>query len=303
MEHVQIHEHPALREPVLIATFAGWNDAAEVATSSARFLVRQWAGRRFASIDAEEFYVFTETRPHVRIVGGSQRRITWPANDFYYARPSGGSRDCIVLVGVEPQLKWRTFTKAILGIAREFGVGLLVTLGGLLADVPHTRPPRLTGSATSPEMQERLRGLHLRGSRYEGPTGILGVLGAAAREEGLPSVSIWGNVPHYISSTVNPRVSAAMLRQIGSLLGLTLDLDDLERQADSFDSQVSQAIAQNPEVAEYVRRLESQEGGDGEAGRAAERPAPPDLPSSDALIKELEDFLKRGQTDGGDEKG
>ena len=126
-------------------------------------------------------------------------------------------------------------------------------------------------------------------------------LGATAREEGLPSVSIWGNVPHYISSTLNPRVSVAMLRQVANLLDLTLDLDDLERQADSFDSQVSQAIAQNPEVAEYVRRLESQEGGDGDAGRAPERPTPPDLPSSDALIKELEDFLKRGQTGEGGE--
>lgn len=301
-QYVRYYERPELRDPVLIAAFAGWNDAAEVATSAARFLVRQWAGRRFASVDAEEFYVFTETRPHVQVVGRSQRRINWPANDFYYVHPSDGERDLIVLIGVEPQLKWATFARATLGVARDLGATLLLTLGGLLADVPHTRPPRLTGSATSPQLQTRMRELRVRGSRYEGPTGILGVLGAAAQDAGLPSASIWGNVPHYISATANPRVSLAILRQVARLLDLTLDLDDLARRADAFDEQVSQAIAQNPEVAEYVRRLEQREPG-GAINQQEEKPAPPsDLPSSDALIKELEDFLKRQQSDPGKEE-
>lgn len=303
MEHVHSYEHPALREPVLIAAFAGWNDAAEVATSSVRLIVRQLAGRRFAAIDPEEFYVFTETRPQVRIVGGSQRRIDWPANDFYYVRPPGGSRDCVLLLGIEPQLRWKTFSKAVLGVAREAGVGLLVTLGGLLADVPHTLPPHLTGSATSADLQKRLRGLHSRGSRYEGPTGILGVLSAAARDEGLPTASIWGNVPHYISATANPRVCSAILRELGNLLDLSLDLTDLERQADLFDAQVSQAIAQNPEVAAYVRQLEQRERDRDRPSDEEGAPSPrPELPSSETLIKELEDFLKRRRTDEGQEK-
>lgn len=301
MEHVEIYERPVLREPVLIASFAGWNDAAEVATSSARLLVRQLGGRRLAAIDAEEFYVFTETRPRVRIVRGATRRIDWPANEFFAVKVPDSPRDLLALIGVEPQLHWKTFTRAIVEVAREFGVGLVVSLGGLLADAPHTRPARLTGSATTPELQERLRSLRVGGSRYEGPTGILGVLGAAIRTEGLPSVSIWGNVPHYISTSSNPRVSLAMLRQVAQLLDLSLDLSSLERQADAFDSQVDQAVAQNAEIQEYVRQLEQRDEGDAEGRGEEERTPPPELPSSDVLIRELEDFLKRRQADEGDE--
>ena len=291
MEHVQIYERPSLREPTLIVAFGGWNDAAEVATTAARQVVRQLEGRRFAAIDAEEFYVFTETRPHVKIVGANQRQIDWPANEFFAVENPTGERDFVVLAGVEPQLRWKTFTTAILGICEEVGVRSSVGRGGLLADVPHTLPPKLTGSATDPELHRRLRGLRVGGSRYEGPTGILGVLSAAARERGLETASIWGNVPHYISSTFNPRVALSILRQLAQLLDLPLSFGDLERQADTFDAEVSEVVSHNPEVAEYVRQLEQRQGR--RRRRSSESAQPGELPSGEQLIQDVEAFLKQ----------
>ena len=291
MEHVRIDERPTLRDPVLIVAFAGWNDAAEVATTAARLVARQLDGRRFATLDAEDFYVFTETRPTVKIVGGNQRRIDWPENEFFAVENPSGDRDLIVVVGVEPQLRWRTFTKEILDVCEGLGVRLMVSLGGLLADVAHTLPPKFTGSATDPDLHRRLRGLQVTGSRYEGPTGILGVLTAAARERGIASASIWGNVPHYISSTFNPRVALGLLRQVSQLLDIPLDFGDLERQAETFDAEVSEVISSNPEVADYVRQLEQRQGR--RRRRGAEPPQQTELPSSEQLIQELEAFLKR----------
>ena len=291
MEHVQIDENPTLREPVLIVAFAGWNDAAEVATTAARLVARQLDGRRFATLDAEDFYVFTETRPTVKIVGGTQRHIDWPTNEFFAVENPSGDRDYLVLVGVEPQLRWRTFTKEILDLCERLGVKLMVGLGGLLADVPHTLPPKFTGSATDPELHRRLRGLQITGSRYEGPTGILGVLTASARERGIESASIWGNVPHYISSTFNPRVALGLLRQLSQLLDIPISFADLEGQADTFDAEVSEVVSHNPEVADYVRQLEQRQGR--RRRRAAEAQPPTELPSGEQLIQDVEAFLKR----------
>ncbi len=290
MEYVRIDERPTLREPVLIVAFAGWNDAAEVATTAARLVARQLGGRRFATLDAEDFYVFTETRPTVKIVGGNTRHIDWPTNEFFAVDNPSGNRDFLVLVGVEPQLRWRTFTKEILDLCEGLGVKLIVGLGGLLADVPHTLPPKFTGSATDPELHRRIRGLQISGSRYEGPTGILGVLTATARERGMESASIWGNVPHYISSTFNPRVALGLLRQLSQLLDIQMSFSDLERQADTFDAEVTEVVSHNPEVADYVRQLEQRQGR--RRRRAAEIP-PTELPSGEQLIQDVEAFLKR----------
>ncbi len=294
MEHVQIDERPTLRDPVLIVAFAGWNDAAEVATTAARHVARQLDGRRFATLDAEDFYDFTETRPTVKIVGGSQRQIDWPQNEFFAVENPSGDRDYLVLVGVEPQLRWRTFTKEVLDLCQGLGVKMIVSLGGLLADVPHTLPPKFTGSSTDPELHRRLRGLQITGSRYEGPTGILGVLTATARERGMSSASIWGNVPHYISSTFNPRVALGLLRQLSQLLDIPISFDELERQAETFDAEVSEVVSHNPEVADYVRQLEQRQGR--RRRRSPELPQPgqpPELPSGEQLIQDVEAFLKR----------
>ena len=206
MDHLFELYRPDLRNPVVLTAFAGWNDAAEVATGALRYLMRQWNAEPCAEIDPEDFFVFTETRPQVRIVDNGQRRISWPQNHFYHARPPGSDRDVLFLVGTEPQLKWRTFTGLILDYVVAHRSRLLISLGGLLAEVLHNRPAVLTGSVADPELTRRASRLGLHRSRYEGPTGIVGVLGTACRDRGIASGSIWGNVPHYISSISNPPV-------------------------------------------------------------------------------------------------
>jgi len=295
MELLRVHERPELRTPTLITAFYGWNDANEVATQAARFLVRSWDAIRFADIDPEEFFVFSEQRPNVRIVEGSQRQIDWPVNEFYYRRGGEGRRDCVVLVGTEPNLRWKTYVEILMSQIEALGVNQVVTLGGLLADVPHSRPPRLTGSATDPRLVERLGRLNVRSSRYEGPTGIVGVFGQSCKAKGIAQLSLWGNVPHYIRSTPNPRVTVAMLRRLDALLDLDVDLGDLEEQAVRFDAEVAEAITRDPEAQSYVRKLEER---DDRGGDFEDLPSPlggsgPELPSGEEVVRELEEFLRR----------
>ncbi|MHB9091277.1 MAG: PAC2 family protein [Chloroflexota bacterium] len=281
----------------MIAAFAGWNDASEVATFSARFLTQQWEARKIAEIDPEDFYNFTETRPNVRIAGRFQRRIDWPANEFFAHVDTAGRRDFVVLLGVEPQLKWRTFADAVVTYAHELGVTTLVALGGLVADVPHTLPVKLSGTSNSARMSQRLRAAGIQPTRYEGPTGIVGLLSAAFANEGLHTASIWGSVPDYLSASPNIKVAGTILDRLDTLLNLHVDLSDLKLVENQFDRQVTEALAENPEVQAYVQELEER----ARSGREADEPEPRSngepLPSSDVLIRELEDFLRRG--DGG----
>ena len=296
MEHVRVYEAPRLRDGVLIAAFAGWNDAAGVATWAVRFLVEQWGAVKCAEIDPEEFFVFTETRPQVKLVEGSYRRIVWPANEFFYHRSPSMPRDYLVLLGIEPHLRWKTFAQAALGFARECGVEMVISLGGLLADVAHTLPVRISGTASDSRLAGQLRLLRVELSRYEGPTGIIGVLNATCRDEGIPAASLWGGVPHYIAATPNPKVSLGLLDTLDRLLGLGLDLTGLERLVPAFETQVNEAVAQNPQVAAYVRQLEEREKKDEEEATAE----PPELPSGEAIVKELEEFLRRRRKNGGE---
>lgn len=288
-EYFSFFEPPELEESVLIAAFAGWPDAAEVATTAARFLVRHWSARRFASIDPEHFYVFTVVRPVVRQVGPFRREVQWPANDFYAARQALPGQDVVVLVGVEPNLRWKAFAEAVLHVVRVCNVRFVLTLGGLLADVPHTGPVRLTGTANSPQLLERLESVGVRRSRYEGPTGIHSVLHEALTRNRLPAASIWGNVPHYLATASNPKVVLGILTAVRSFLGTELNLWELEIAAQRFVRQVDEAVAQNPEMAAYVRALEEKEG----IIPSPEPEEPPgELPSKEALLKDLEEFLR-----------
>ncbi|HEY8491878.1 MAG TPA: PAC2 family protein [Dehalococcoidia bacterium] len=291
MDPLQVDEIPRLRNPVLVAAFAGWNDAAESATSAVQLLLRTWSARRFASIDPEEFYSFTDTRPQIRLVDGAQRSLEWPSNVFYYHQ-AGPSlpRDVLLLLGVEPNLRWRAFTGLILDVVRRAGASLVVTLGALLADAPHTRPVRVTGFATDPELARRINREGVTRSRYEGPTGIVGVLHDALRREGIASASLWAGVPHYVSASPNPRATAALLRRLGAVLGLDLDLSALDAQGREFDAQVNAALAESPDLAEYVRTLERRADEEGEEAQ--------DLPSGEALFQELEEFLRRRRDEG-----
>ena len=214
---LRIHERPAtLERPVLIGAFRGWNDGGQAATLAAGYLARLWGARKFADIDPELFVDFQATRPMVSLEDGQTRKIEWPENTFYRARIPEANRDAILLVGVEPNYRWRTFTEIITELASDLGVELAVTLGALVADVPHTRPAPVTGAATDPQLVDEL-GLQL--SRYEGPTGIVGVLLDSCRHAGIPSVSLWAAVPHYVQLAPSPPAAKALCERLAGVLG------------------------------------------------------------------------------------
>ena len=258
MDVLTFNDAPELRDPVLVVAFYGWNDAAEAATDAVRYLRRlsiRAGGTRstVASIDPEEFFVFTEQRPTVSITEGETRKITWPVTDFTVARQEGGERDLILGIGTEPHLKWKSFAAQLMAVARHFGAGELLTLGALLADTPHTRPVPVSGGASDPERAKRLG---FERSRYEGPTGILGTLSDACRREGLEHISLWASVPHYISGGKNPKATHALLTRLDQVYDLRLDLSDLERRGRRYETQVTEALKGNPDVQEYVTDLE-----------------------------------------------
>ncbi len=291
MNPLIIDRLPALRQPVCILAFAGWNDAGEAATSAARFLCARLNAEKFASLDPEEFYNFAELRPRVRLNKEQQREITWPANEFFYTQEPRLVQDLIIGVGIEPHLKWRTYIDAILDLARQCQVSTVMTIGALLAEVVYSRPVRITGSSTDPELTARF---HLSTSRYEGPTGIVGILNDACRRMGLPAISLWANVPHYLSNTPNPKGMHALIRRVLSVLDCPLDLRDVEGAVRDFEAKVAEVIANNPAVAAYVRQLEEQEPEEPEETSPRRQP---DLPSGEELVQELEQFLRRQRRD------
>ncbi len=286
MQHVHWQDRPVLRRPVLVAAFEGWNDAADAASSAARYLRDRWSARPFASIDPEEFYDFTTTRPQVRLVEGITRRIEWPETELSYAALPGTSRDVVVLLGHEPQLKWRTFTEQVVGLAKELGVELVVILGALLADVPHTRPVRVTGTAADGDLVRRLG---LGRSSYEGPTGIVGVLHDAFSRANLPSASLWAAVPHYVASTPSPKASLALVERATNLLSARVATADLELAVADYERQVSEVVAADEDVIAYVRRLEVSADDDDVADM--------ETVTGDALADELERYLREQDGD------
>jgi len=296
MSHLRMEEQPSLRSPVLIAAFAGWNDAAQAASSSILYLMNGWSARSFASINPEEFYDFTEVRPVIRLGPGSQRELEWPTNTFYYHIDHTLSQDVALLLGIEPHLKWRTFTEAVLEVVRQCGVTTLVTLGALLADAVHTRPVPLSGYSMDRDLSVRLGSMRIAGTRYQGPTGIVGTLHDACRRNGLSAASLWASVPYYLGTTPNPKASHALLSAASELLDLHVDLAPLEEQVRAFEKQVGEAVSSNPDVAAHIHELEARVdaalAGGSEAAEAGE------LPASDLIIKDLEDFLRHQRQDG-----
>jgi predicted ATP-grasp superfamily ATP-dependent carboligase len=288
MTELRMLQQPTLVRPVLIASFRGWNDGAQGATLAGGYLAKTWEAERFADIDPEGFFDFQTTRPHVSLVDGFTRRIQWPETVFYHAHIDGLDRDAVLLLGVEPSMRWRTFTGLITGLAKELGIELVVSLGSLLADVPHSRPAPVTGSASDPELVERLG---LQASRYEGPTGIVGVLHDACRRAGIPSVSLWAAVPHYVSLTPSPRAALALCERLGELLGTDINTGELSQAVDGYVEQVSEAVAADAETAAYVEELEQR----------ADAIDPEELPSGDALAAELTRFLRQREQQNGDD--
>jgi len=302
-QYLTLHEEPAqLRRPIIIMAFSGWNDAAESATTAARYLSQIWSSRPFARIDPEDFYHFGLSRPYVRFKPGSrtEREIVWPATEFSLAQPSELERDIVVGVAIEPHLKWRTYCAEVLDLARRSRASLVLTLGALLAEVAHTRPIKLSGSSYDPELSARLG---LRPTRYEGPTGIVGVLNVLCRDAGVPTASLWANVPHYVSGIENPRAALALVRRVLTLLNAEADLTDLREAAEQFDQNLGSIVAQNAKIQEYVSKLERKNPDEDDEPVAPEEPeasevadareGKDELPPSADLVAEIEQFLRQ----------
>src|SRR3954467_2026471 len=253
MAELNVDRRPSLERPVLIAAFRGGNDGGEGASLAAGYLAKRWDARRFAEVDSEGFYDFQATRPHVRLEDGYTRRIDWPETVFYHARPDGMNRDAVLLLGIEPNLRWRTFSGLVVDFAQELGVELVVTLGALLADVPHTREAPVTGSASDASMVEQLG---LQAWRYGGPTGLVGVVHDACKQANIASASLWAAVPHYVSLAPSPKAAGALCVRLAELLGTDIDTEELDEAAESYVSQVSEAISADEETAAYVEELE-----------------------------------------------
>ena len=286
-EELRISSRPSLERPTLIAAFRGWNDGGQGASLAAGYLAKLWGAERFAEVDPENFFDFQATRPHVTLEEGVTRRLDWPATVFYHGRPPGLDHDVVLLLGIEPNLRWRTFTDIVAGYAKELRTELVVTLGALLADVPHTRSCPVTGTASDEQLVERLG---LSASRYEGPTGVVGVLHDACRRLDLPSVSLWAAVPHYVSLTPSPRAALALCERLGDLLGTRIDTEELEEASAAYVDQVSEAVSSDPDTATYVEELEAR----------ADEISEENVPSGEALAAELTRFLRDRDRENGE---
>jgi proteasome assembly chaperone (PAC2) family protein len=317
MEHVRVSELPATEHATLIAAFNGWNDAADAATWAIKFLVNQWDANSFAEIDGEEFFDFTQTRPTIRVNRGMLRRVSWPANRFYIAQthtlapPQAETQetesqqsagDVILLLGDEPHLRWRTFAREVLDVARLCHVEDIVILGALVAEVPHTAPVQIVGAATTDDYLKRMEHCGIERTRYSGPTGIVAVLQDMARTQAIPTISLWGTAPHYVSATPNLPVSEALLRKLDQFKGFQLQLKELSRAAQRFTQRVSSLVAEDPTASAYVQDLEAR-------GTPAEQPDEPvipfdasgihkipkdgELPTGEQAIEGAEQWLRR----------
>lgn len=283
--YVNLEWRPELERPVLIAGFTGWNDAAEAASLAVSTIGEASEAKQFGSFDGEEFFDYQTVRPQIKLVEGVTRTIEWPENDLSATGRSVaalGGRGAILLSGPEPNFRWRAFSQAVVDLARDLDVRLVITLGALLADVPHSRPVSVAANAQDPSLVENLG---LSASRYEGPTGITGVLHRYCAGKGLPSVSFWASVPHYLPSVPSAPAALALLQTFSNLLGGSFDTAHLERTSEDYQRQVSAAVAQDPDLTAYVRTLEERYDTQAQSGIR-------NLPSGDELARELERFLR-----------
>jgi proteasome assembly chaperone (PAC2) family protein len=284
-------ERPELRAPVMVCAFKGWNDAGEAATAALSYISGSFDTRDVAEIDPEEYYDFTAVRPTVRLTEGDVRRIEWPENRIAVAPVQGADGDLVLFNGVEPSLRWRRFTDEVIGVARELGVSTVITLGALLADVPHSRPVAITGITSDEALIERLG---FEPPSYEGPTGIVGVLQRACADAGVPAVSLWASVPHYVAASPNPKVALALVRAFEGATTLAVDGAELEEAAEDYERQVTAAVASDPEVKAFVERLET-------AMDEVNAENPPDegqLPSADTIASDFQRFLRQRGPEG-----
>jgi proteasome assembly chaperone (PAC2) family protein len=275
---------PELRSPLLVYSFKGWNDAGESASAAVGLLISNLEARLVAEIDPEDFFDFTAVRPTIRLTEGMSRVLEWPSTSIHVAQIPGAERDLVLMQGSEPSLRWRTFGETVVEAARALGVEMVVALGALLADVPHTRPTHITGLASTEDLVDRLG---LGGSNYEGPTGIVGVLHGACAAAKIPAVSLWASVPHYVAAaTPNPKAALELVRRVEGIAGVAVDAGELEEAAVEYERQVNAAVASDPDVKAFVERLEA------EADEIPDE-SPGRLPSGDTIARDFQRFLRQ----------
>jgi predicted ATP-grasp superfamily ATP-dependent carboligase len=272
-----------LRAPALVCAFQGWNDAGDAASSAVSFLASSLHASRFARVESEEFFDFQANRPCIRFTDAGKREIEWPGVEVFEALAPKAPRDLVLVQGIEPSMRWRAFCTQLIDLAEALGVQLVVSLGALLGDIPHTRPVALTGHASDPSLVERLE---MHSSSYEGPTGIVGVLHTACVEAGLPSASLWASVPHYVAAATNPKAALALLRSAERLVGVSVDVSKLESAAADYERQVGLAVQSDPDIQAFVERLER-------AAESEQEASPSDVPSGDVLAREFQRFLRQ----------
>lgn len=274
---------PQLRDPILVCTFQGWNDAAGAASTALGAVAASFDTELIADVDPEDYFDFQVTRPTIELTEGQTTRIEWPQNQLFAVRIPEADRDLILLDGTEPNLRWRTFSETIATAADTLGVEMVITMGALVAEVSHTLPVPITGLASDEEL---VADLELQRSSYEGPTGIVGVLHDCCRQLGMTSASLWAAVPHYVAAIPNPKAALALVRRLEGLTGIAVDAGELEVETASYEEQIGRAIAANPEIADLVERIEAQQveqlGADTD-----------DLPSADTIAREFQNFLQR----------
>jgi proteasome assembly chaperone (PAC2) family protein len=273
----------------MVAAFKGWNDAGESASAALGFLLEQFDGEQIAHIDPEEFYDFTAVRPNVTLSDGLSREIEWPENSIHAARVPGAERDLVIVQGVEPSLRWKSFCSLVIEAGRELGVEMVITLGALLADVPHTRPVPITGLASDEDLVQRLG---YERSTYEGPTGIVGVLHHACAEQQMPSASLWASVPHYVAAAPNPKAALSLIRSFEGVAKIAIDATALEESSEDYERQVNAAVATDPDVKAFVERLEQT------LDETQEDIEPERLPSADSIARDFQRFLKQRGPEG-----
>jgi proteasome assembly chaperone (PAC2) family protein len=275
-------EWPSLTNPVLVAAFEGWNDAGDAASGAVEHLELVWDAQPLTEIDPDDYYDFQVNRPMVSLIDGVSRRISWPTTRFSTCRPPGADFDLVLVRGIEPNMRWRMFCREILGLITELDVQTVVTLGALLSDTPHTRPIQVTGTAYDSDAAAKFG---LERSRYEGPTGIVGVLQDACVGAGIQAVSFWAGVPHYVSQPPNPKATIALLHSVEEVLDIPVPLAELPQQADEWQKLVDEMAAEDEEVVEYIRNLEER---DDEIDETELRAT-----SGDAIAREFERYLRR----------
>jgi proteasome assembly chaperone (PAC2) family protein len=287
---MEIHQIPLLRNPVMIVAFSGWNDAAEAASGAVEHLLSGWKDKRddvlpelIAEVESEDFYDFQVNRPQVSIDDSQIRSITWPTTQVFGLAVPSMNRDLVIVTGVEPSMRWKSFTSDLLDIADDCEVSLVVTLGSLLADTPHSRPITVTGTGAHPAIADRL-GVSV--SKYEGPTGILGIIQDSCMRRGIDAISLWAAVPHYAASSPSPKATLALINTLEEFLDISIPLSDLPERSDAWEKEVNDLAAEDLEVAEYVKALE-------ESKDAAELPEV----SGDSIAKEFERYLRRQKED------